>query len=111
VFYHISARHADVYFNESGFRWSQRVVAGHALRRTRRGRQVVKPLWLRIAPALQLPTVFRSAVGRLRRTRAGGIDIQCAVALFGWLRRSVVSVQIGWQADRFARRYSLTTGT
>ena len=84
VFHHISPRHADLYFNEIGFRWSQRVVSGQAVRRTRRGRQVIKPLWSRIAPALQLPAVFKSAVGRqLRRTRDGGITIKCAVAVFG----------------------------
>jgi hypothetical protein len=84
VFHHISPRHADLYFNEIGFRWSQRVLAGRAVRRTRKGREIVKPLWSRIAPALQLPTVFKSAVGRqLRRTGQGGVHIRCAVAVFG----------------------------
>ena len=36
----ISRQHADMYFNEVGFRWSQRVVIGHVVRRTRGGRQV-----------------------------------------------------------------------
>lgn len=84
VFHHISARHADLYFNEVGFRWSQRVVSGQAVRRTRKGREVVRPVWSRIAPALQLPAVFRSAVGRqLRRTANGSIQVRCAVAVFG----------------------------
>ena len=84
VFHHISPRHADLYFNEVGFRWSQRVMSGQAVRRTRKGREVVKPLWSRITPALQLPAVFKSAVGReLRRTDHGGIRIRCAVAVFG----------------------------
>jgi hypothetical protein len=84
VFHHISPHHADLYFNEIGFRWSQRVISGQAKRRTRRGREVVRPLWSRIAPALQLAAVFRSAVGRqLRRTAQGGIQIRCAVAVFG----------------------------
>ena len=84
VFHHISPHHADLYFNEVGFRWSQRVVAGQAVRRTRKGREVVKPLWSRITPALQLPAVFKSSVGRqLRRTIHGGIQIRCAVAVFG----------------------------
>ena len=64
VFHHISPEHADLYFNEVSFRWSQLVKAGNAVRRTRTGREVVKPLWSRIAPALQLAAVFRSAVGR-----------------------------------------------
>ena len=84
VFHHISPRHADLYFNEIGFRWSQRVVSRQAVRRTRKGREVVKPLWSRIAPARQLAAVFQSAVGRqLRRTAHGGIQIRCAVAVFG----------------------------
>ena len=50
VFHHINPLHADLYFNEIGIRWSQRVLAGHAMRRRRKGREVVKPLWSRIAP-------------------------------------------------------------
>jgi len=60
------------------------VMGGQAVRRTRKGREVVKPIWCRIAPALQLPAVFGSAVGRqLRRAKHGGIEIRCAVAVFG----------------------------
>jgi transposase-like protein len=84
AFHHISSHHADLYFNEIGFRWSQRVITGSAVRRTRRGREVVKPMWSRIPPALQLSNVFKSAIGRqLRRTAQGGIQIQCAVAVLG----------------------------
>jgi hypothetical protein len=84
VFHHISPHHADLYFNEIGFRWSQRVVTGQAPRRTRKGRSVTKSLWARIPPALQLPAVFRFAVGReMRRTKAGGIDLVSKVAVFG----------------------------
>ena len=84
VFHHISPEHADLYFTEIGFRWSQRVVSGQAVRQTRKGRRVVKTLWSRIPPALQLPAALKSAVGRqLRRTRRGGIQIRCAVAVFG----------------------------
>ena len=71
-------------FNEVGFRWWQRVMSGQAVRRTRKGREVVKPLWSRIARALQLPAVSKSAVGReLCRTAHGGIRVRCAVAAFG----------------------------
>ena len=93
VFHHISPRHADLYFNEIGFRWSQRVLAGRAVRRTRKGREIVKPLWSRIAPALQLPTVFKSAVGRqLRRSRVrGGVNpLRCRCFWFD--KAAVVSV-------------------
>jgi hypothetical protein len=84
VFHHISPRHADLYFHEIGFRWSQRVVTGTANRRTRKGRQVSRTLWSRIPPALQLTTLFPRAVGReLRRTRDGSILIKSAVAAFG----------------------------
>ena len=70
---------------EQGVRqWMKPWNADHAMRRTRKGRQVVKPPWSRIAPALQLPAVFKSAVGRqLRRTAQGGVQIRCAVAVFG----------------------------
>ncbi|HJS84108.1 MAG TPA: IS1595 family transposase [Acetobacteraceae bacterium] len=84
VFHHISSQHADLCPSEIGFRWSQRVVSGQAVRRTRKGREVIKPLWSRIAPALQFPAVFKSAPGRqLRRTAQGGIEVRCAVAAFG----------------------------
>jgi ISXO2-like transposase domain len=37
VFHHIGADHANLYFNEIGFRWSQRPVVGQAVRQTRKG--------------------------------------------------------------------------
>lgn len=33
VFPHISPEHADLYFREIGFRWSQRLVTGQAVRK------------------------------------------------------------------------------
>ena len=84
VFHHISPGHADLYFSEIGFRWSQRTVAGQAPRRTRKGRAVIQTLWSRISPALQLPDVFRHAIGRqVRRTSAGGFAVLSTVAVFG----------------------------
>jgi transposase-like protein len=84
VFHHISPHLADLYFNEIGFRWSQRVVTGQAPRRNRKGRPVTKTLWTRIPPALQIPAVFRFATGReMRRTKACGIDLLSKVAVFG----------------------------
>ncbi|WP_095204766.1 IS1595 family transposase [Mesorhizobium carmichaelinearum] len=84
VFHHISPQHADLYFHEMGFRWSQRIVTGQAVRKTRRGRQVVRTLWSRVSPALQLMQVFRFATGRqMRRSPDGGITIKSAVAVFG----------------------------
>jgi biotin operon repressor len=84
VFHHISPGHADLYFNEISFRWSQRTVAGQAVRRTRKGREIVKTLWSRVPPAVQLQAVFRAAVGRqIRRTRDGGIRIKSTIAVFG----------------------------
>lgn len=74
VFHHISPDHANLYFNEIGFRWSQRTVAGQAVRQTRKGRTKIQTLWDRIRTALQLPAAFRSTVGRqIRRTHQGGI--------------------------------------
>ncbi|QPC95457.1 IS1595 family transposase [Mesorhizobium sp. INR15] len=84
VFPHISPQHADLYFHEMGFRWSQRIVTGQAVRKTRRGRQVVQTLWSRVSPAPQLMQVFRSATGRqMRRSPDGGIIIKSAVTVFG----------------------------
>ena len=84
VFHHISPEHADLYFHEIGFRWSQRIAEGEVLRRNRHGRVKTKTLWSRVPPALQLPQVFRAAVGReMRRTRIGGIDIKSPIAVFG----------------------------
>jgi ISXO2-like transposase domain/Transposase zinc-ribbon domain len=84
VFHHISPALADLYFNEIGFRWSQRLVSRRTERRNRKGRVVVRTLWDRIPPALQLPTVFRRAVGRqLRRSPLGGIVLISDLAVFG----------------------------
>jgi transposase-like protein len=83
VFHHISPQHADLYFHEMGFRWSQRVVDGQAVRKTRSGRQVIKTIWSRVPPALQLMQVFRFATGRqMRRSPDGGITIKSSVAVF-----------------------------
>jgi hypothetical protein len=39
VFHHISPQHADLYFHEIGFRWSQRIAEGEVVRRNRHGRE------------------------------------------------------------------------
>lgn len=84
VFHHISPKHADLYFHEIGFRWSQRVLVGHVERQNRHGRKTIRPRWQRVPPALQLQHVFSSAIGRqMRRTRVGGIHIKSKVAVFG----------------------------
>ena len=84
VFHHISLQHADLYLTEIGFRWSQRVVAGKAVRQTKKGRVVSRTLWVRISPAQQFISLFKSAVGRqLRRTKDGSIMIKSSVAAFG----------------------------
>jgi hypothetical protein len=84
VFHHISTDHANLYFNEIGFRWSQRIVVGQAVRQTRKGPSKIRTLWDRIPTALQLPAAFNSIVGRqLRRTRQGGITIKSNIAVFG----------------------------
>ncbi len=84
VFHHISPELADLYFHEIGFRWSQRVVTGQAMRKSRNGRESMKTLWSRVPPALQLLQVFRAATGRqMRRSPDGGITIKSAVAVFG----------------------------
>jgi transposase-like protein len=52
VFHHISPELADLYFHEIGFRWSQRIVTGQALRKSRSGKESIKTLWSRVPPAL-----------------------------------------------------------
>jgi hypothetical protein len=37
VFHPISPPRADLYFNEIGFRWSQRAITGQVMRRTEQG--------------------------------------------------------------------------
>lgn len=84
VFHHISPQHADLYFHEIGFRWSQRIVTGQAVRKTRNGRERMKTMWSRVPPALQMLQIFRAATGRqLRRSPDGGIIVKSAVAVFG----------------------------
>jgi transposase-like protein len=84
VFHHISPQNADLYFHAIGFRWSQRIVTGQAIRRSRKGREKVRVLWARIWPALQLPQVFCAAIGRqMRRAKNGGLTIKSTVAVFG----------------------------
>jgi hypothetical protein len=84
VFHHISPQYADLYFHEIGFRWSQRIVTGKAIRRSRKGREKVRVLWTRISPALQLPKVFCAAIGKqMRRASNGGLTIKSTVAVFG----------------------------
>ncbi len=54
VFHHISPELADLYFHEIGFRWSQRIVIGQAVRKSRNGRESMKTLWSRVPPALAI---------------------------------------------------------
>ena len=43
----------------------------------------LKPLWSRVPTALQLPQVYRAAIGRqLRRSCIGGIAIKSTIAAF-----------------------------
>jgi transposase-like protein len=83
VFHHISSQHADLYFHEIGFRWSQRIVSGQAARVSRNGRKSTRTHWTRVPPALQLRQVFRAAAGReMRRGPKGGITIKSSIAVF-----------------------------
>ncbi len=84
VFHHISPELAALYFHEIGFRWSQRIVVGQAVRKSRNGEESMKTLWSRVLPALQLLQVFRAATGRqMRRSLDGRGIIKSSVAVFG----------------------------
>jgi ISXO2-like transposase domain len=65
VFHHISSQHADLYFHEIGFRWSQRIVSGQAARVSRNGRKSTRTHWTRVPPALQ-PTASLPGCGGAR---------------------------------------------
>ena len=83
VFHHISPEYANLYFHVIGFQWSQRIVTGQATRRTRHGREIIKPIWSRVPPALQLPTILQAATGRqMSQTRESGLSIKSSVAVF-----------------------------
>ena len=76
VFHHISPEHADLYFCEIGFRWSQRIAGKKVDRRSRDGRIKSRRLWSRVAPALQMQHLLRGAQGQqISRSSAGGIKI------------------------------------
>lgn len=47
--------------HEIGFRWSQRVVTGNTVRKTRMAAKSCEPFGRACPPALQLPNVFRAA--------------------------------------------------
>ncbi len=84
VFHHISPQHADLYFHEIGFRWSQRTVTGQAVRKTRNGRERMKTMWSRVPPALQLLQIFaRDRPVNFAEVRMVGITVKSAVAVFG----------------------------
>jgi hypothetical protein len=76
VFHHISPEHANLYFHEMGFRWSQRVASKKVNRLTRNGRIKSRCLWSRVAPSLQIQNLLRGAQGQqIRRSSSGGILI------------------------------------
>jgi hypothetical protein len=53
------------------------IAEGEVVRGNRHGHEKTQTLWSRVPPALQLPQVFRAAVGReMQRTRIGGIAIK-----------------------------------
>jgi transposase-like protein len=76
VFHYISPDHSQGYFDEAGFRWSQRVAVGAVERTTKKGRTVVRTKWARKPPVEQIRTLLRGAVGRrLRRTGNWSIQV------------------------------------
>jgi hypothetical protein len=61
VFHHVSPEHADLYFHEIGFRWSQRITERGVIRRTRYGREITRTVPR--APALKLLQVSEPPSG------------------------------------------------
>ena len=70
VFHHISPQHA-LSFHEIGFRWSQRIVTGQAVR-----------ILVTVPPALRLLQVFRAITGRqYAEVRMPGLSLNLPVFL------------------------------
>ncbi|SFL18946.1 ISXO2-like transposase domain-containing protein [Pseudovibrio ascidiaceicola] len=67
VFHHISTTHANLDMHEIGFRWSQCVVKGQAVRQTRNDKKKLRTIWSRVPPALQIAKLLRNAVGHQMR--------------------------------------------
>ena len=59
VFHHISPRHANLYFHEMAFRWSQRTVEKTIFRQSKSGRRTKRTIWTRITPAHQLKNILQ----------------------------------------------------
>jgi hypothetical protein len=68
IFHHISPEHADLYFHEMGFRWSQRIITGQTTRQTRAGGEAIKIVWERIPPRLD-SRLQSSTIMRMRSRR------------------------------------------
>ncbi len=84
VFHHISQSHVELYLDEVGFRWHQRIYVKSVNKTKKKGRVVSKPVWERVLPSLQLVSVFRGAVGRkVRRAPNGSVNVLSKTALFG----------------------------
>jgi hypothetical protein len=83
VFHHISQTHLQLYFDEIGFRWRQRVYCGMVNRKTKSGREVGRKVWDRRSAAAQMRQLLAGAVGReFRRTKDGSHRIVSDRALF-----------------------------
>ena len=83
-FHHISPKHVQLYFDETGFRRRQRIFCGLANRTTKSGRVVARRQWDRKPASQQMREFLRGAVGRqFRRIGNGGHQILSDRALFG----------------------------
>jgi hypothetical protein len=83
VFHHISQKHVQLYFDEIGFRWRQRVFRGEVNRSTKSGRVVARKIWDRKSAGEQMRELLAGAVGReFRRTKDGGHRIVSDRSLF-----------------------------
>ncbi|RVK44094.1 IS1595 family transposase, partial [Sinorhizobium meliloti] len=74
---------ADLYFHEIGFRWSQRIVTGQAVRKTRNGRERMKPCGRECRRRCNCCKSFAPRPAVNCRSPDGGIIVKSAVAVFG----------------------------
>lgn len=84
VFHHISTKHVAGYLDEISWRWRQRVHVGKAPRQTKKGRTVLRDIWERVPPIVQVAKLLRDARGReMRRTAKGSVVVLKCEPAFG----------------------------
>jgi hypothetical protein len=112
VFHHISQKHVQLYFDEIGFRWRQRIFRGEVNRSTKSGRVVARKIWDRKSAGEQMQELLAGAVGRQGRRSPDCVGPSFVCRLAGQravigLRRSragAFSCPVRWKRNCRRRR-------